>query len=114
MQIVQITNTDSVFEAHAIRGFLESHGIACFIADEHLINADWALKHAVGDVRINVYEDRLEEAKVLLRDLGTEIKTEEQPEREQKSPSFFNIVLSAIITFFSGVPTPVKDKNRKK
>jgi hypothetical protein len=115
-KLVQLTKADSVFEAHAIRGFLESHNIKCIIADEHLVNANWAIKHAIGDIRLNVYAHDIEKAKMLLENTGS---TEDEPSpntkteetKPQKTP-IIKWLISIFLTIFMSAPIPFK--NRKK
>ena len=115
-KLVQLTKADSVFEAHAIRGFLESHNIKCIIADEHLVNANWAIKHAIGDIRLNVYAHDIEKAKILLKNAGSS-KEESTPntkaeETNQQKASVIKWLISIFLTIFMSAPIPFK--NRKK
>ncbi len=65
--LVELTKANSAFEAHAIRGFLESHNIPCFIADERMVNM--LCKASQTDVRINVHQKDLNTARDLLETL---------------------------------------------
>tara|TARA_R110001592_G_scaffold16881_20_gene71812 strand:+ start:1176 stop:1529 length:354 start_codon:yes stop_codon:yes gene_type:complete len=107
--LVEIKKVDTAFEAYAIKGFLENHDIACFIADEYLINADWALKQALGDVRLNIYEQDYDKAKQLL-DETQDTKPQRKPPPKQP---WFNTLISLFLTLLFAVPVPLKKKHKK-
>lgn len=49
-------------EAHVARTKLESEGIECHIADEHIVRMDWFYSNAVGGVKLQVREEDFEVA----------------------------------------------------
>jgi hypothetical protein len=40
--------------AEAARNYLESHGVRVFLADAELVNMDWFLLNAVGQIKLQV------------------------------------------------------------
>ncbi len=101
--LVEIKKADSIFEAHSIRGFLESHDIPCFISNEQFISVNWMYKHAVGGIRLNIFETDVQKANTLLLSIE-----EEKPNTQKQHQPFGRIFLSCILTFFSGIPTPLR------
>ena len=61
----------SPWEAHIVKGRLESEGIPVFIAHEHHIWANWVFSHTLGGVKVQVTSDNLENAKKILESLET-------------------------------------------
>ncbi len=57
----------TLFEAHAIRGHLESHDITSYIPDEMTIANHWHLQLALGDFRIMVHNQDYQKAISLLQ-----------------------------------------------
>ncbi|SRR4030042_2714525 len=53
-------------EAYIMRGRLETEGIGCFIADEHLISINWLYSNAIGGVKLQVKKSDIEKAKKIL------------------------------------------------
>ncbi len=106
--LIEITKVDSLFEAHAIRGFLESHDIQCFIANEYHAGIAWDLRYALGDMRLNVLEKDYNIAKALLQE--TKHTQAQEPIKVQP---ISNWVTSFLWTLLSGVPTPIKHRNNK-
>jgi hypothetical protein len=67
MDIVSIATFAKPEEAHLGRLRLERDGIPAYVADEHVLQLDWALTNAVGGVRLMVSEDNVEEALAVLK-----------------------------------------------
>ena len=109
-QLIEIKQANSVFEAHTIRSFLESHDIPCFIADEHLINMNWAYKHALGDIRIRVLKADQTKALELL---DIQASTAKRPSPAPRPP-LFRSILAFCVTIISGIPTPLRKKRNEK
>lgn len=57
------------FEAHAIRGLLESHDIRCYIPDEMTISAHGQLQQVFGNFRLMVHSQDHEKAQIILKEL---------------------------------------------
>lgn len=53
-------------EAHIAQGLLESHGIDAYVADEHILSANWLNPKTIGDVRLQVLEADFSKAQKLL------------------------------------------------
>ncbi len=54
MNLQTVATWGQPYEAHLCRVFLAEHGIDSFIADEHMINANWLEAIALGGVRLQV------------------------------------------------------------
>lgn len=74
------TYTDAI-EAHIARGRLDAEGITVFVADEHLVWADWLYSNALGGVKLRVAQADVESALIVLQKLqrGTYALTEAAP-----------------------------------
>ena len=58
--------TDAL-EAHVARGLLESEGIDAHLGDEHLTQANWEWRLAVGGIKLRVADAHAERAHAVLR-----------------------------------------------
>lgn len=58
----------SIVEAQLFKAFLESHRVACFLADEHIVSINPLYASAVGGIKINVHSEFLEKAIALYDD----------------------------------------------
>ena len=111
--LVLLKRVSDVFEAHAIKSYLESHGILAFLPDEQTISTATHLRIAVGDVRIMVYKDNFDNAADLLRIADANSEETKENIKPASENSLFSWFVSIIITLLSGVPTPLKFKKRK-
>jgi predicted Zn-ribbon and HTH transcriptional regulator len=64
--LVTIATFTYPMEAHLNRAKLESEGIDAFVADEHLVQANWLYSLAIGGVRLQVKESEVEESLSIL------------------------------------------------
>ncbi|MGH8031132.1 MAG: DUF2007 domain-containing protein [Luteimonas sp.] len=58
--------TDPI-EAHLARGLLASEGIDAHLGDEHLAQANWEWRLAVGGIKLRVADRHAERARAVLR-----------------------------------------------
>jgi predicted Zn-ribbon and HTH transcriptional regulator len=79
--IVTIATFSYPTEAHLYKTKLESEGIDAFVADEHMVQANWLYSLAIGGVRLQVKESEAEEALSILRGISTNAH-EETPAAE--------------------------------
>src|SRR5688500_2839037 len=63
---VTVMSFSQPIEAHVARTKLESEGIECAVADEHIVRMDWFYSMAVGGVKVKVRERDLDRARELL------------------------------------------------
>jgi ribosomal protein S27AE len=61
------------YQAHLAKGKLESEGIYAVVLDEHLVQINWILSQAIGGVKVQVSDEHLDRARVILK---TEYKEE--------------------------------------
>ena len=81
-ELVTIAAYRDVLLAHVALSRLESEGIPCFLADEHIVNAQWLYSDAVGGVKLRVLDSDAEIARKLLA--GDEVSVPES-EREPEA-----------------------------
>jgi hypothetical protein len=62
--MVTIATFDFLPQAEIVRGRLRAEGIACELADQHLVQTDWLYSIAVGGIKLQV------EARDVERDLA--------------------------------------------
>ncbi len=111
--VVELTRTHDIGEAHMIRGLLESHGLFCVLQNDLLVRNLWYLNQAVGGVKILVATSEYTDAKAVLDSL------QKESHRTATSKAFLpetgsgklRLLFSALITLFSGIPTPLKKRN---
>ncbi|CAN5560371.1 hypothetical protein BH09VER1_BH09VER1_38730 [soil metagenome] len=65
-------------DAHLLRLRLEAAGIAVFIQDENTVQVDWLLSDAIGGVRVQVGDEDVEAANLILFE-DTEAPPEDCP-----------------------------------
>jgi hypothetical protein len=69
--IVTIATFSYPTEAHLNKAKLESEGIDAFVADEHIVQANWLYSLAIGGVRLQVKESEAEEALSIIKGYPT-------------------------------------------
>jgi hypothetical protein len=52
--LITVDRFTTPWEAHIVRGLLESEGVPAWLADEHQIGANWRMSQAFGGVRLQV------------------------------------------------------------
>jgi DNA-directed RNA polymerase subunit RPC12/RpoP len=62
-----ITRFRYLDDLHLAVAFLESHGIRCFAPEENLVRMHWFYCQAVGDLRLQTFDEDAEMARELLR-----------------------------------------------
>jgi tetratricopeptide (TPR) repeat protein len=74
--LVTIATFSHVLEAHIVKGRLETEGIWSFVADENTVVANWLYSNAVGGVKLQVREEDVDAAQLILADGPGEIDWE--------------------------------------
>ncbi len=74
--IITIATYSYPTEAHLNRAKLESEGIDAFVADEHMIQANWLYSQAIGGIRLQVKESDAEKALSILKDVSEPVHEE--------------------------------------
>lgn len=64
--LVTVAAYDDLSFAYMAKARLESEGIPCFLANEHLVGVQWLYSNAVGGIKVQVPEAVAEEALALL------------------------------------------------
>ena len=65
--LITIASFPMDYQAHSARAFLQEHGVECFLADEHLQDANWLHSPMSGaGVRLSVRPALEEDARALL------------------------------------------------
>lgn len=59
---VTVATFNGVLDAQLARAFIESRGIPCFLADEHIVSVHPFYSSAVGGVKLNVHPEHAEAA----------------------------------------------------
>jgi hypothetical protein len=67
---VTVLNVSLPQQLWIIKGRLESEGIQCFVKDELTVQANNLYSNAVGGVKLQVLEEDVERARVILTELG--------------------------------------------
>jgi hypothetical protein len=52
--LMTVATFDVLMEAEVARGYLESEGIRCFLADAEMVNTAWYLSGAMGGIKLQV------------------------------------------------------------
>lgn len=64
--MVTIASFDFLPQAEIVRGRLLAEGIACELADQHLVQTDWLYSIAVGGIKLQVEARDAERALAIL------------------------------------------------
>src|SRR5262245_65971395 len=75
--LVVIFRTQSDVEASVVRGLLEAHGVPCVVASGAMRNIFPLTIDSLGDVRLSVHEEDVEEARRIIDSHRTELTTGE-------------------------------------
>ncbi|PCI56908.1 MAG: hypothetical protein COB36_01145 [Alphaproteobacteria bacterium] len=108
-----LKRASTLFEAHAIRGHLDSHGITCSIPDEMTGSTQPHLLLALGDFRIMVHGHDFDEAASILRELDAENDKHTQNDTPVRK-SRMAVLASIAIYIVTGMPCPIRNKTDKK
>ena len=73
--LVVIFRTHSDVEASVVRGLLEAHGVPCVVASGAMRNIFPLTIDSLGDVRLSVHEEDVEEARRIIDSHRTELTT---------------------------------------
>lgn len=82
-ELVTIATFSHPLEAHIVKGRLESEGIWSFVAGENMVN-NWLFSIALGGVKLQVREEDVERAQMVLADGPGEIDWEEGEEDQER------------------------------
>lgn len=66
MQLVTVACFDNMPTAHIAMGRLQTEGIDCWLADEHLVQTDWLYAIAVGGIKLQVGAPYANQAREIL------------------------------------------------
>jgi hypothetical protein len=69
MRLITVAAFTFPAQAHLMKALLESEGIFCRLANEHMVNADGLSSVALGGVQLQVPEDAVEAAQEILADV---------------------------------------------
>lgn len=64
--MVTVGTYENTADAHIALGRLKAEGIPAFLADEHLVQADWLYSIAVGGIKLQVEPRYAERAREIL------------------------------------------------
>ena len=63
-----IKTFDNAIDAHLMKTKLESEGIFCYLADEHIIGINPLMSVALGGIKLNVAQEHVEQALKILQE----------------------------------------------
>lgn len=110
-RLVTIATFSKPHQAHRARTKLESEGVKCFVADEHMVRMIWIYSVFVGGVKLPAKESDAERAKGFLAEVpkGAEWAQEQEaslaePQIHCPSGGSGNVILKGSV---AGYPSPV-------
>jgi hypothetical protein len=72
-ELITVGRYSTSYEAHLVKAGLASFGISAFLADEHIVNANWMWSNLIGGVKVQVLESDVASAyDVIQQEPGTE------------------------------------------
>lgn len=99
--------------APIVRGRLEAEGIAAWVADEHTVLNDWALRQALGGVKVRVAPAQFVEARAIVRefDAGAFLLEGEGPGPPCRDSLSSRVAL--VVLFLLSLPLPWRRASRE-
>lgn len=96
-------------EAEVLKSRLAADGITAFLFDTGVTGSMPHMSVAFGGIRIMVPDEALDQARIILEDRGdSDLETETEAFRQNKSQGFAGLLLSFLIAWF-----PVWNRSRK-
>lgn len=122
-QLVTIRQFRDLPEALLAKGFLESAGVECFLADDNIVRMDWFISNFVGGIKLQVHPADAEAAlEVLNQPIPEEFSFEGEAKYQQpRCPKCYSLDISfeglnkevAYTSAWLGVPIPLTQKSWK-
>lgn len=122
-QLVTIRQFRDLPEALLAKGFLESAGVECFLADDNIVRMDWFISNFVGGIKLQVHPADAEAAlEVLNQPIPEEFSFEGETKYQQpRCPKCYSLDISfeglnkevAYTSAWLGVPIPLTQKSWK-
>jgi hypothetical protein len=122
-QLVTIRQFRDLPEALLAKGFIESTGIECFLADENIVRMDWFISNFVGGIKLQVKSDDVPAAlEVLDQPIPEEFSFEGEANYQQpRCPGCYSLDIIfedlnkevAYTSAWLGVPIPLSQKSWK-
>ena len=122
-QLLTIRQFRDLPEALLAKGFLESAGIECFLADDNIVRMDWFISNFVGGIKLQVRPPDAEAAvEVLNQPIPEEFSFEGETKfRQPRCPKCCSLDISfeglnkevAYTSAWLGVPIPLTQKTWK-
>ena len=122
-KLVTIRQFRDLPEALLAKGFVESAGIECFLADENIVRMDWFISNFVGGIKLQVRPDDVHAAlEVLNQPIPEEFSFEGETKYQQpRCPKCYSLDIVfedlnkdvAYTSAWLGVPIPLQQKSWK-
>ena len=122
-KLVTIKQFRDLPEALLAKGFIESAGIECFLADENIVRMDWFISNFVGGIKLQVSPDNVQAAlEVLSQPIPEEFSFDgEDKYKQPRCPKCYSLDISfeelnkevAYTSAWLGVPIPLQQKSWK-
>lgn len=77
--LITVGTFGEVYQAHMFRTFLAENNIESFIADEHIVTANWLYTNAIGGLRVSVRHVDAPTARQLLNEHQQMLRGEVEP-----------------------------------
>ncbi len=122
-KLITIRQFRDLPEALLAKGFIESAGIECFLADENIVRMDWFISNFVGGIKLQVKPDEVDAAlEVLNQPIPEEFSFEGEANYQQpRCPGCYSLDIAfedlnkdvAYTSAWLGVPIPLQQKSWK-
>jgi hypothetical protein len=66
--IITFQTFDNPISANIIKARLEENGVPCFLSDENMVTLQPLYNFALGGIRLNIFEEDLQEANLILNE----------------------------------------------
>jgi len=122
-KLVSIRQFRDLPEALLAKGFIESAGIECFLADENIVRMDWFISNFVGGIKLQVKPEDVDAVReVLDQPIPEEFSFEGETKYQQpRCPKCYSLDIAfedlnkdvAYTSAWLGVPIPLQQKSWK-
>lgn len=86
--LVKFRYYQNSIKANRDKQILADHGLQSFIANEQTIQSDWLLSQALGGIQLQVFDNDLEKAEVILNDFLENEHAEVEVEHTISNPDY--------------------------
>lgn len=83
----QVATFREAYQAHILKGVLESEGIPASVQDEQIATINWAYSQAIGGVKVNVPDGFYQKALEIIEKINQQGEADEKSFEDEAGPA---------------------------